>query len=168
MVEENNVNEATVEQEQIPYTSKFINYKIKVGGWLLVFCIGITIVSPIFYLKNIYDVITLPDYLSELRNYFMVDGFVGLALAFYSFYVGFRLFKLNPKAVNEVKLLLSVMLAVAVISLFIPYIMGVQDIHKETILKEGIIDLIRKGIFVLIWSLYFAKSRRVKQTYNLE
>jgi len=65
------------------------------------------------------------------------------------------------------KTFILILIATSVVSSFLPYIIGVPEIMINEILKNTILSNLRSTLTAFFWYLYFCKSRRVKETYNL-
>ncbi|MBV6712509.1 DUF2569 domain-containing protein [Paenibacillus chitinolyticus] len=141
------------------------------GGWLIVFSIGLI-------LTFIYAAYSLVDYVwpmvesGEVAAYFSDYPAVGVAVLvetlshlFYAVFplvLGYLCFKQKRlfKTMSIAYLLLS--LALSAIS-YLAYSF-VSELAPDFV-DGAFKDLIRNGITCLIWTLYFVKSERVRNTY---
>jgi Protein of unknown function (DUF2569) len=125
-----------------------------VGGFLLIFCVGITVFQPLGCAAEI------------LRN--PHDTFVvvlDLGLAAFSIYTGLTTWRARPDALKLIKVYFIVTLALA--GLMILRVSAnikeiVQQSPSENPVKTGLLTL----MFVAVWWSYFAQSKRVKATFG--
>lgn len=141
-----------------------------VGGWLLFFCVGLTILSPLrgaFALIQGYNQ-SNPyfDRFPGLRTLTMIDMPVSIALMGFSIYAGVGLWSIRPGAVRTAKRFLIVTLVYLVVSsFFLPFIVELPERATSAMLPEIVKGFFQGLVFVVIWLMYLNKSRRVKATY---
>lgn len=140
-----------------------------VGGWLLLFCIGATILSPlIIAVRTIAlwaDTATL-DILPAYRTIVLATTIANVVIVAAALNAGIALWRVRPGALTAVKWFFLV-LGLAILALY-PVVFALQ--LEPTVMAGAItgqtIDAVRAGIFILIWWLYFKKSKRVLATYG--
>ncbi|MCY9592625.1 DUF2569 domain-containing protein [Paenibacillus chitinolyticus] len=141
------------------------------GGWLIVFSIGLI-------LTFIYAVYSLVDYVwpmvesGEVADYFSYYPALGAAVLvetvshlFYAvcpLVLGYLCFKQKRlfKTMSIAYLLLSLLLSTVA---YFAYL-SVSELASDFV-DGALRDLIKNGITCLIWTLYFVKSERVRNTY---
>lgn len=141
------------------------------GGWLIVFSIGLI-------LTFIYAVYSLVDYVwpmyesGEAVAYFSDYPALGAAVLvetvshlFYAvcpLVLGYLCFKQKRlfKTVSIAYLLLSLLLSAVAYYAYL----SVSELAPDFV-DGALRDLIKTGITCLIWTLYFVKSERVRNTY---
>lgn len=142
-----------------------------VGGWLLFFCVGLTILIP---LKNLWHTtqgfkLAWPAFqeFPALRSVVLWEALGMSVIILYGFVVGCKIWSGNPqgRALARRYLLFSLMgfIAIEVVAIFLlrslPTAMvsaGISGVTKE---------LFNQGIYFTVWWLYFKYSKRVRHTY---
>lgn len=147
-----------------------VTYK-GVRGWLLFFCLSLTVLSPlgnsILWVMTFNNVSPHFSKFPGLRTCTVIDGLLTLVLIGFSIYAGIALWRIRPNAVNIAKTYLRVYLMVVVIEIFLPLIMaGLPTELYGDIIKEGFKGAARAYVFFSIWNSYLSKSKRVKATYG--
>jgi hypothetical protein len=158
-------------------SEKELNQK-KVGGWLLFFCISITILAPLRTVYNIFvnysnsiqmaDFFKLYPEISTLNNW---DLITQILVRLFGIYAGVSLWKVKFGALKIVKKYLIINLSVSAILCFGFFIF----LSSMTNLPPLILDLIKRNtirnssialIYFVTWYLYFKRSKRVNNTYK--
>ena len=125
-----------------------------VSGWLLLFCIWVTIFSPLMALQ------VLP-YLRYLTlNPFLL---VSLGVTLYGIFTGIQLWTVRPQALTHLRVYFGLVLAWALLSFVTVFRLGRGP------MAVGISALAGFGLeflFLGIWVTYFRVSRRVRNTYG--
>jgi hypothetical protein len=160
-----------------------LNESIKLGkkpepkgvrGWLLLFCLILTVFLPTSYL---YEAISTLQLTNSPMNYVMLlmskklfvyhmifIGTLGFLAAF-SFYVGLQLWEVKAAAVKITKIFLIIQLCLTVFIVvlwsFMAFFVG-----SENILGLFTKTLIPSLLHFSFWYLYLSYSRRVHNTYN--
>jgi uncharacterized protein DUF2569 len=119
-----------------------------VGGWLLVFCILLTVVAP------------LAVFVSAWRGGFEADDIVNIAWAAFGFVVGMMVWNVHRHAFVLLWIyfgLTVLIFALAIISL------ALADEAAEP--RDSIL-LFRSLIYTVAWFVYFKKSDRVQATFG--
>jgi len=143
-----------------------------VGGWLLLFCVMETIVSPafcVFFLSSDLARI-LADWsaFQLVPTFRLVSDVGGFGLTAFSIYVGVALWSVKPNAVRFAKALLIVQFAYTVVGEVAGLCLGTSLLFWEPAPNMGttIVDLVGNGAGFAIWFTYFRESKRVKATYG--
>lgn len=139
------------------------NYE-SVGGWLLLLCISLTIISPIrvIYQSSINFMIIssfLNDFDPEVKTIVFLEIFVGIAITIYSIITGVFLWQIKANAVKFAKTFFVVFLAYVILAAIVSYIYTPESIDY---IKNTIGNL----LYFSIWYTYLVKSKRVKLTYK--
>ena len=144
--------------------------KTGVGGWLLLLCCALTIISPI---RTIYNLITsynetapLFDLYPGLKYLIYIDSLLSLILMSFSIRAGITLWTIKPNAVKIAKNYFLGFMAYSVIAIFLPLIAGLPSEANEAMIPEIIKGFVQSLIFFGIWYSYLNISKRVKTTYN--
>ncbi len=144
-----------------------------VGGFLLLYCILLTLLNPFMSAVNLVDNFRkassdFGDYVEGLMGFFVINFLVRLLLVVYSIHAGMALWTVRPNAVQTAKTYLVVFLiglAIAVVSLFaVPDWQNEEDIYAlvPMALREVGFSLM---FFAVGW-LYLSKSKRVRALYG--
>jgi hypothetical protein len=150
-------------QSELPNPIPSMQPKLNgVGGWLLLLCLSLTIVAPIWQARiavMAFRNLMFPGHLEQTTLLRLASVFVIYAgLAILSFVCGIMLWSENPRGVNAAKVYL-VLAAVTIITL-----------HSILKLSGMHFDLLRivfgRVGYAFIWYSYLLKSVRVQQTYS--
>lgn len=143
-----------------------------VGGWLLFYCVALTILGPIFSLsrivKNWEDSIPAFDVYPSIRSAVIVENSGMLALVIYGFITGCQIWSGSMKghiyARRYLRVRLLGFIAIELLSLVIMSDLPIDLLQKGMGLMLGAV--IGETITFTIWTLYFRKSKRVQNTYE--
>lgn len=145
--------------------------EIGVKGWLLLFCLSLTIFSPIrtfYYLFTSYDELASLFYLFPgVKNLLYIDGTLSIILMIISIRAGIALWSIKPGAVKTAKNYLLFFLGYTVIALFLPFTAGLPAEANEVMIPEMAKGGIKALIYFGIWFWYLNVSTRVAATYNI-
>ena len=146
--------------------------KSGVGGWLLLFCIALTIASPLLslynFMKSYNELATLFDVYPGIKNVLYIDGFLSAVVMILSIRAGIALWTLKKNAVKIAKNYLYIFMGYSVIAIFLPFMAGLPPEVNSAMIPEVIKDLVRAVVYFAIWHTYLNKSTRVKATYYSE
>jgi hypothetical protein len=139
-----------------------------VGGWLLFFCVVITILGPLFSLFSMVSAwvhaYAAFDSLPALRTALLVEDLGLLLVAVYGPYVGIELWARNPYGKKLAKQYLRARLAVGVgVEIVALLVMGSHA--TSAVLAAAFASCLREGVFFAVWWTYFKKSTRVNSAY---
>ena len=144
-----------------------------VGGWLVFFCVALTILGPLFSLgrMTIYWEEAEPAFARypSLRTAVYFES-VGLAfILLYGFVVGCMIWGGNPSGKRLAKQYLLIRLfGFIVIEVITLLLMSSLPPQAVSAMLGGIVGAVfREGFYFLVWWLYFKKSKRVRNTYGL-
>jgi hypothetical protein len=142
-----------------------------VGGWLLFFCISLTVLAP---LATIASIITVFKDVSALFNQFpgllvitSVDIFLSMGLMTLSVYAGIGLWRIRPGAVLMAKRYLFCFLGYQAIAAVLPFLAGLPSAANEAMYADVGKDMFRSALYFAIWYSYLNKSQRVRATYEI-
>jgi hypothetical protein len=125
-----------------------------VGGWLLLFCIILTIFDPLWSLRLI----------PVLRYGLTVNPilFVSFGLTAYGVFTGIMLWTRNPSALTCLRVYFALVVVVALAGVFTYF----RAIRVAGFSFQMAIALLRVAAFLGIWVSYFRVSKRVRATYG--
>ncbi|MGC8551136.1 MAG: hypothetical protein ACP5M4_15770 [Acidobacteriaceae bacterium] len=124
-----------------------------VGGWLLLFCVGLAIVAPAL------------DVIHAFQNPLLLSLTLLMMIAAYQLFVGVLLWKVAPGALGNLKVYFIAVVVLGVVCLGA----GMAVLASPRLsLYSGrfLLDGVRALLSTLLWWLYFHKSRRVRNTYG--
>jgi hypothetical protein len=143
-----------------------------VGGWLIFFCVGITIIGPLFTIGQMaatwHDSQDSFYYYPNIKNAIIWENISSALLLSYGFVVGCRIWSgdQNGRSIANKYLAdrLWGFIFIECVALLI-----VIDL-PSSVLSEAINGIypvaIREVFFFLIWRSYFKNSKRVRNTYE--
>jgi hypothetical protein len=128
-----------------------------VSGWLLLFCIGATIVTPLY---------CLADALSNLSDALVVLIDVGFAA--FALYTGILVWRVRPNALKLVKAYLISNIVLAMLTVIGAIIQsGTSRTDGSPGVGFGAMGVaLRILVFVIVWWSYFERSKRVGATFG--
>jgi len=148
---------------------EYVEYK-GVKGWLLILCIILTIISPLFSIISLissYNLASTYFYMYPgLRIVTIIDTILSIGLIAFSIYAGISLWKVKSGAVKIAKKYLRTFLGYSIIAIFLPFTAGLPSQANSAMLGAALGIAIRSWIFIAIWYSYLNKSKRVKATYQ--
>jgi hypothetical protein len=118
-----------------------------VQGWLLLFCIAITILGPLFF--------SIRPYTRPLSIMSSIIHYADAARTIYGIYVGIAIWRKKPVALNHVKIFLiwTFVLANLVIA---------RSLGNAKTMAIGVASLCS----ISVWWLYFKESKRVRMIFG--
>lgn len=147
-------NEETVgEVQHVSATQQVADPLRGVGGWLLLFCVGLIFIAPLYGAAEILENPT--------------DVFVivfDLSLAAFSIYTGITIWRIQPIALKLVKAYFIVSLVVACLAILGSFSADLKETQGKT--TSPLVIGLRLLVYVAIWWSYFKKSARVKATFG--
>lgn len=139
-----------------------------VNGWLLFFCVSLTILSPLFTLANIskgYSTATkLADRLPSLMTATIIDSAVSFMIMAFSILAGVSLWSVRPNAVKIAKAYLIALLVYSVLEIPL-FIVTLPSEASDAFMRQSTVAVVRTLLYVGLWYSYLSKSKRVKATY---
>ena len=141
-----------------------------VAGWLLFFCISLTVIGPLITLGSLVGAY------SDSSKYFnqfpgllaitVIDTILSLGVMGLSIYAGIGLWRIRPGAVQMAKRYLLCFLGYHAVTAFLPFMAGLPSAANEAMIAQVAKDTFRGIIYVAIWYSYLNKSLRVRATYE--
>lgn len=142
---------------------------VKVGGWLMLFCITLVLVNPIQLLggllsTDLRDTAVVFDQFPFLAVLGIVESVGDVLLAMFSIYAGVQLLGRKRNAVRTAKLFLIVGVTYTLISYALTVAAVPQSMRAEVVsdLSRG---LGRPLVYAGIWFTYLSRSKRVRETF---
>jgi len=128
---------------------------VGVSGWLLLFCISLTILSPLVNIIPLVNEISSdPDLLSSIIGAILTAGPL-----IYGIIIGIRLWLVKPNALKHAKIFLVVVLAINLLILAVSILMRSDS-------RQLFSTAIRSILPFIIWWSYLSRSIRVRNTYQ--
>lgn len=144
-----------------------------VDGWLVLFCIILTILTPIrdlfrdFVLYSLYDEYS-PSFTRYpgLRHLILIEVILQLVFLIYSVYVGIRLWRIRPGAVQSAKSYLTWNLSISAIIIILPFGLVLPPLVKEATVSHMVRGFLNTILWFTVWYSYLNVSKRVRATYR--
>lgn len=124
-----------------------------IGGWLLLFCIGTAILSP------------LADIVRALTSKNPLTVVVGVVFALLALYTGVTLWRQQPNALDWVRVYFEALLVLGGLTVLISLVNGWPYANQPSV-DKAFLGGARTVFFAAIWWLYFTKSKRVRNTFG--
>jgi hypothetical protein len=146
-----------------------------VKGWLLFFCISLTILTPLFITYRLYnnweEFRPVFFYFKLFKTKCIIDTVLGIGMMIFSIYTGIVLWTKQKNAVKTGKIFLVTALIYQIIISVLPFVTAVIVMWFSHIYVAYLFGLmvgsIPQGIlYFAIWNSYLSESRRVKATYH--
>jgi hypothetical protein len=150
-------------------------FPIGVGGWLLFFCVSLTIIGPLFSFGILMDSWETAKpafaYIPSLKTITSFELLGSVVIIVYGFVIGCKIWAGNPKGKWLAKQYLKVrffgFIGIEAIVLLMMYLNKMPSSWMPGIIGGMIGRVIfGEGFFFLVWWFYFKKSKRVKNTYD--
>jgi hypothetical protein len=142
---------------------------VGVRGWLLLFCLILVVISPLFnviiFIVTLDKVTPYFEQFSGLKTPFVIGTILDIALMVFSIYAGISLWQIRPNAVSIAKTFLGFYLGVTILGIFLPITGNLPPELLGHMIKEGFKQTFPAYTFYWIWSSYLNKSKRVAVTY---
>ena len=127
-----------------------------VGGWLLFFCISLTILTPAVFV----NLLVSPRYPRPTFTVISLAPLVARALlAVYGIVIGVRLWLIRSNSPRQTQTFLFVNLAISLVQAVFGSL-----IHGNILVSIG--GFLLEAAYLFIWMLYFRNSRRVANTFQ--
>ena len=141
-----------------------------VAGWLLIFCLGLTVLGPLVMLKTLaVGYREFAGYFGEFPGLFVVtviNTLLSLGIMAFSIYAGVGLWRIRPGAVKVAKKYLLYFLGYHAFTAYLPFMAHLPSAATEAIVAQVVKDSFRAIMYVAIWYSYLNKSLRVRATYG--
>ncbi|MGD9577066.1 MAG: DUF2569 family protein [Syntrophorhabdus sp.] len=141
-----------------------------VKGWLLLLCINLSILDPFANLLNLAIGTHLGrqyfDQNPALQRLMVINGVCSIALAVFSIYAGISLWRVLPNAVTTAKKYLGAAFAYSIVSLFLPYLVGLSEEVQKEVGATSLLNSFVTALYLYVWYQYLKRSKRVNATYS--
>lgn len=141
-----------------------------VGGWLLLFCIGLIVLTPLITLSRLVASYgEAAPYLHQFPGLMVVtviDTLLCIGLMAFSIYAGTALWRIRPGAVRTAKRYLLCFLGYQAVAAILPFMAGLPPEANGAMIEPIVTNAFRGVLFVAIWHSYLNKSKRVSATYH--
>jgi Protein of unknown function (DUF2569) len=151
------------ERVKATYGSIVSEYK-SVRGWLLFFCLNLTIIYPSFFLIAIVQTVSAYTAFTQFpsSSWLIINLIVSISMLLFSIYAGIALWKTKPNAVKIAKIFLIILFVRYVVSGFLILMV---DLRQGKEILTLVFDLSLWLAHLVGWYVYLYKSKRVKATY---
>jgi hypothetical protein len=143
----------------------------EVGGWLLLFCLSLTVFKPLGALVSMGRMLNEPIFQAEefpgLPLVTVVDILIGLGLVGFGFYAGFQLWNVRPGCVTTAKQYLRWTLIYPAFVMVSPFMLGLPAEALPYTLIACFPLVFGSLLYFGIWYAYLNSSKRVKATYGV-
>jgi hypothetical protein len=126
-----------------------------IGGWLLLYCIGLSVLTPLIGMAEL-------SVLLRSVNYEYVLDFIR---ALYGTVVGIVLLTKRPIAIFLLRIYFIVVAATLLLTLLRLIAFALRP-HNSMALGRGVTAVMVQTGFSILWFAYFRKSERVRNTYG--
>ena len=126
-----------------------------IGGWLLLYCIGLSILTPLLGLAEL-------SVLLHFRNY---EYSLEILRVLYGTVVGVFLWMKRPIALFLLRIYFIVIAASLLLFLLRVVALALRT-HTSIALARGFTQVLVQTGFSILWFVYFRKSERVRNTYG--
>lgn len=141
-----------------------------VNGWLLLLCINLTLLDPFANLLNlaIGTHFARPHFDQQpvLQKLMIINGVCSIGLAVFSVYAGTSLWRVLPNAVTTAKKYLGAAFLYSLVSLFLPYLIGLSAEMQKEIGAMNLLNGFITALYLYVWYQYLRRSKRVRATYE--
>jgi hypothetical protein len=142
-----------------------------VGGWLLFFCLVLSVLSPlatlVAFLKTYKETSLFFPRFPRLMVIIDIDVLLSLCLMTFSIYAGVWLWRVRPGAVSMAKRYLFCFLGYQAIASVLPFFAGLPPEANAAMLSGVGKDFFKGVVFFAVWYAYLSSSKRVRETYGL-
>lgn len=140
-----------------------------VGGWLLFFCVSLTIISPAVSLFLIATGLlqSIPYFSQDIGSMALVVADTGVSLALIAAYIyaGLSLWRVRPRAVQIARAVLIASAAYALLAPLEPLLLGLDASGRKQVLDSWLQMGWRGVMYSALWLNYLMRSKRVRATY---
>src|SRR4029453_17141872 len=138
---------------------------MRVGGWLLLLCVGLTVLSPILVTIGIVRAYQVDspyfDRFPRLRVVLLVDTALRIALTACGVWVGLRLWNARPRAVQTATRYFRVSLAYLVVAALLPFAADLPPEANPTLAIAVARQTVPALLGVALWYAYLVRSKGV-------
>ena len=156
------------EREQIQISQAQTQYQ-GVGGWLLLFCIGLTILSPLRNLGSINQTLEAVKLVGGRFPGFVTIAYIEIvlivAMVVFSIYAGISLWIIKPNAVTIAKFYLLFVVVVAIIDFVLVISIDMPEMAMREVTTAAVFGIVGSVLYSGVWFAYLNNSKRVEATY---
>jgi len=138
-----------------------------VKGWLLFFCIGLTILSPLSTVAGLARGFSVASRVADRLPAFMtamaIESVLAVLTMALGIFAGVSLWTVKPNAVRVAKLYLIVVPVYAVLDVALS--LAILRSKAIDTLIESTISVLGSIFYSVLWLSYLKESKRVKATY---
>jgi hypothetical protein len=169
--------DANNQQPDPPLTSGHLEPQYnRVRGWLLFFCISLTILSPLVELPVL--AINCNKYINAARHFdrfsfpdllllTILPSLLELYIIAFSIFAGTGLWQKRPGADKTAKKFLVQCIWLTVFGSLLPLLGGLPAAVNVVLFAQAIKSIFLRLIYFAIWYSYLIKSQRVRDTYTI-
>ncbi len=140
-----------------------------VGGWLLLFCVGLTILGPLRNFATIGQTMEAVRLVGGRFPGFATIAYIEIALILvmiaFSLYAGISLWMIRPKAVTIAKFYLGFVVIVSIIDFILVSSIDLPGAAQSEMTRTAVIGVVGSIFYAVIWTAYLNSSQRVQATY---
>jgi len=141
-----------------------------VRGWLLLFCLILTTVSPIANVFLCWRTYTRLAWgqshvAMDVRFSFVIDVALTASFIIFGIYAGIALWRVRSGAVGVARNYLSFYFLANIAMASLPFLLGGASLSRRAI-HQALWSVVPAYIFYSIWTSYLKKSKRVRATYG--
>jgi hypothetical protein len=142
-----------------------------IGGWLLLWCVILTIIFPVVGFSSIW--VQWEEYqrafeiIPSLEDALYFENLGSASFLIYGFFVGCIIWSGSSNGLQVAKIyLIAKVVGFFVIAFITLSILGEVPLETKSATTEGMfIATVKELAFFFLWWFYFKKSKRVKNTY---
>jgi len=127
---------------------------VGIGGWLLFFCLALTVFSPLLAVA-----------VGISQNYETIDWTFTIGLTTYGIYTGILLWEKRKSAHTHIKIYFGLLIMLSLVGILSAISLTTRA-PDNTELMSAVQGFVRVAIYVSIWMSYLKKSRRVRATFG--
>lgn len=138
-----------------------------IGGWLLLFCIVLTIITPLLSASHIISGHASAGVMtSSAKMATIIESILAGSLHLYGFVTGCIVWSGNKRGnVYAKRFLITNLAGFFIIGIIVALLVDLPDMRHKVI-GSYIILVPKEIIFFTVWWYYFKKSKRVKYLYD--
>lgn len=142
----------------------------KVGGWLLLLCVGMTIFAPMITFGQLFESYRqLYQYFYQfpgLETFVLVDAFLSICLMAFGVYAGIRLWSIKQGSVKLAQWYLLAYVAYSFALVLLLYTLGLSEKIIDAMSSDVFAGVIKSMIYSGVWYTYLNRSKRVMATFG--
>jgi hypothetical protein len=138
-----------------------------IGGWLLLFCVVLTIITPLLSASQIISAHAKAEVMTpSAKIAAIIESILAGSLHLYGFITGCIVWSGNKRGnIYAKRFLLINLIGFFVVATTVALLFDSPDV-RHRVIGSYIILAPKEVIFFTVWWLYFAKSKRIKYLYE--